>query len=254
VDTETTFSLYRGAAWLVSTAGAVISLIAASLALIPIGAGASFLVVSLTAGTKIASEYDPTIYWIPAVLTSLVALVATAHRAVPICRTPDLRSITAAGEEVFKHLFTFHLAAQISAGFVFATLAVVINEGDSRMATTELLVISLFSIFVFVLSTTFTSFFMRSLIPWRSEHPRFSNAIAYTLSTLLGLIAGIYAFAGKSTFAHINEIGGILYQASVIFATVSATLVGAYVALVKNKHQPSHQEMNSDDGQKASVP
>lgn len=233
---------YRILAWLLSAIGAITILIAAPLLLIPMGAGANFLLVSMTIGTKAASEYDLGLYWTPAVLTSLFLLVAAIRRTILIFRTSELTSITAAAEEMFKRFFTLYLAAQISVGFVIAALGVVVNEGVPAMPPTDLLVVSLFSVFVFIVSTTFTSFFMRELIPWRKEHPGFSNAIAYTLSTLLGLIAGTYAFAEKTTFIDAGQIGATLYRASVAFATVGATLVGAYVALIKNKKLPDKDD------------
>jgi hypothetical protein len=229
---------YRVLAWLLSATGAIAILIAAPLLLIPMGAGANFLLVSLTIGTKAASEYDPGLYWAPAVLTSLFALVAAIRRTILIFRASKLTSVTAAAEEIFKRFFTLYLAAQISTGFVFATLGVIVHEGVPAMPPTDLLVVSLFSVFVFIVSTTFTSFFMRELIPWRKEHPGFSNSIAYTLSTLLGLIAGTYAFAEKTTFVDAGQVGATLYRASVAFATIGATAVGAYVALIKNKKPP----------------
>lgn len=121
--------------------------------------------------------------------------------------------------------------AQIGIGSAFATLAIVMLVGDLGMSTLQLLIVSLFSLFVFIASATYSSYFMRVLIPWRREHPGFSDAVAYALSTILGLIAAVFAYIGRDTFTHASNIGSILYFAAVSLGTLGATLVGSYIAL-----------------------
>jgi hypothetical protein len=245
--------------WLLSAIGVVALLIAAPFAVIlPAGillggasAGTTLLVVGLTLGFDNAGRFDPSLYWVPAALSSSLAAFGTIRGAVHLFRTAELPSVMAAAAEGLKYLLTLHLAFQIGLGSAFAAVAVLVSEGVSTMSVNEALVVSLFSVFVFIVSTTFTSYFMRSLIPWRKEHPRFSNAVAYTLSTLLGLIAATYAFAGKNTFSDAGHIGATLYQASVAFATIGATLVGAYVAVLERRHRSSNHESCSDENPSA---
>lgn len=232
-------------AWLLSIVGVVALLIGSPLiVLVPLGIllggaapGATFLILSLTLGNDVASlRYDPALYWTSAVLSSLFALVGTVRFLLSALRSSRLPTVTAAAKEALIYILTLHLSFQVGLGSLFAVVEILVDEGASAM---QPLVVSLFSIFVFIVSTTFISYFMRSLIPWRQEHPRFSNAVAYTLSILLGLIASAYTFAGEDTFAAAGEIGAKLYQASVAFATVSATLVGSYVAVLEARQRKS---------------
>jgi hypothetical protein len=242
--------------WVLSAIGIVALLVVAPLTvLLPVGlllggaaAGTAFLIVSLIFGDQGAGAYDQSLYWIPAALSSALAIFAAVRSGIRFFRTAELPPILTSSAEGFKHLVTLHLAVQVGLGATSAVVGILAKEGSSAMSTSEALVITLFSIFVFIVSATFTSFFMRSLIPWRHESPRFSNAVAYALSTLLGLIAGTYAFAGKNTFGDASHIGAMLYQASVAIGTIGATAVGAYVAVTERKNGSSDRGGDSGSG------
>jgi hypothetical protein len=227
-------------AWLLSAIGVAGLLFTIPLAIVfPIvlllggaSAGTALLIVTLAVGVDAASKYDSAIYVVPAIFSGLFAVIGTIRGVANLYRSGQLPSILTVAAEAFKHLLTLHLAFQVCAGSVSAVVGVLATEGVSKM---PFLVVALFSVFVFIVSATFTSYFMRSLIPWRKEHPRFSDAVAYTLSTILGLIAAAYAFAGTETFKDASNIGALLYQASVAVGTIGATIVGAYVAILERR-------------------
>jgi len=230
---------FRFVTWLGSAIGVTGVVVAATALLVPIGALAIFLLMALTIGKQHAVALDAEFYWTTPIIVSLVVLVVGIRSAIRIFRLATT-PITAP-DEILRRFLTIYLGVQVSAGFCFATLASIYMNaaGELKMKPTELLVVSLFSVFVFIVSTTFISFFMRELIPWRKEHPNLSGAIAFTLSIILGLIAGTFAFAeSTTTLFDANSVGAALYRASVMFATVGATLVGAYIAVIKSKSPP----------------
>jgi hypothetical protein len=238
-------------AWVLSAITILVLLITAPIVvLIPLGiilggasAAAAFLLIGLTIGFEEASKYDPAVYITPSALSSIIVIISMVRHVVQFFRAGYLPSIIPVVTQSLIYLFTLHLSFQTSLGAAVAVGVLLLGEGASPM-TTDALVVSLFSFVVFIVATTFTSYFMRSLIPWRNEHPRFSDAVAYTISTLLGLIAATYAFAGKDvTFRNANDIGALLYQASVAIATIGATAVGAYVALIDRR---SRRNSNGD--------
>jgi hypothetical protein len=234
--------------WIISAIAVAGLLLAAPFAVfIPLGlllgglsAGTALLVVGLTLGFESAGEYGTTLY-VAAGASSILAVGVGIRSAVRLFRAGVLPSLFGAVADAFKYLLTLHLALQISLGAILAVAAVLLTEGAPKMTTSEAIVVSLFSVFVFLVSATFTSYFMRSLIPWRNEQPSFSDAVAYTLSILLGLIAATYAFAGAHTFTDASKIGALLYQASVAIGTLGATIVGGYVAVMEKRRQISSQ-------------
>lgn len=167
-------------------------------------------------------------------LSAVFAVLSLAHMVMNWTWQRELPPLLIGLELMARHLFTFHVFAQIGIGLTVATLTVVVFEGDLGMSTLQLLMVSLFSIFVFFVAATYTSYFMRTLIPWRGEHPNFSNAVAYVLSIILGLIAALFAYVGKDTFSDASNIGSILYSASVSLGTLGATIVGSYIAIKNN--------------------
>lgn len=206
--------------------------------------GSAILVVGLTLGRDAISFYDPAWYVVPTVLVALMAIYGTASRGIHHYRIEKTPSILATAADALKYILTLHLSLQIGLGCTSATAAILL-ERALAMPPEDALVISLFTIFVFVMSSAFTSFFMRSLIPWRSEHPRFSNAVAYILSVLLGLIAAAATFASKSTIGTATSLGMMFYQGALGLATLAATLVGAYIVVMRRKHGVSTSEGDS---------
>jgi hypothetical protein len=255
----------KGFFWLITVAGIIALVVWQSLVVIValgllLGGpafGVAVLVVSLTVGSDGASKYEVA-YIMPPVLSVLIVAVHAIRLGIGLVRTRYFPSIWEVAAEAVRHLLTFHLALQISLGATVATAAILLARGDStmdpthsNMDPTQPLVVALFSIIVFIISATFSSYFMRSLIPWRKEHPYFSDAIAYTVSTLLGLIAAIYAVAGKDTVKDADHLGELLYQISVAVATIGATLVGAYVAILDKRAQASSEDHDKGNGSSA---
>jgi hypothetical protein len=97
------------------------------------------------------------------------------------------------------------------------------------MLPLDALLMVLLALFVFVASATFTAYFLRPLIPWRYERPRFSNAVAYVLAVLLGLMAAIYAISGATSVADANRLAALLYRAVTLLAVGVASLTGGYI-------------------------
>lgn len=172
----------------------------------------------------------------PVAISAVLAIAAVVRRLIALLRERSLPSFGREMLDALRRLVTTHLAIQIGLGATSGAAAVLYLEGSRNMDTPQWLIVTLFSIFVGITSATFTSYFMRSLIPWRNEHPFFSDAVAYALSVLLGLIAATYAYIGTDTFTKASDIAAIFYQASVALGTLGATIVGAFIALQKKQH------------------
>jgi hypothetical protein len=195
--------------------------------------GVAAFVIGMSAGQEVLNQ-SAAFAMTAAGLSAAFALAGVARRLVKWARQGALPPLMVGLSLIAKQLFTFHLFAQIGIGSGIATLAVVLFAGDVGMPPLQLLVVSLFSLFVFIVSATFSSYFMRAFIPWRKEHPNFSNSVAYALSVILGLIAAAIAYTGKDTFDLVSKIGNIYYQAALALGSLGATVVGAYIAGQQN--------------------
>jgi hypothetical protein len=215
--------------------------------------GTLVLVLTLSISADSMRQVDGFFIVAPLVISAALALVGVIRRGIVLLRRRELPSFGREIVEAFKRLLTLRLAFQIGIGAAFAAAAILYTEGkaamtNAAMTNPQMLIVTLFAVFVGIVSATFTSYFMRSLIPWREEHPLFSNAVAYTLSALLGLIAACYAYIGQETFGNASSIGAILYQASVALGTLGATIVGGFIALQKKSNGSSQPPAPSRDG------
>ena len=198
-----------------------------------VGGATSMLLIELVIGYNAKDHQE--IVWTSVILCAVVAISSMANQLVRIIGARNLPAIGTSARKVLTHLLSWQLAVQISIGTMLP-VPFLLAQGDPRqMNTADLLKTTLLAFIAFIVTSVFSSYFLRHVIPWRIEKPTFSNAVAYALSVLLGLVAATYAYFGTETVAAANEIGKSLVQASIALCTAIATLVGAYIAVVEAK-------------------
>lgn len=227
--------------WILSMVGVVgLAALSPLLVLLPLGlaiggvAGAtSMLLISLVVGFDSSKHQE--IVLTSVVLCALFAVFSLVAKLAQILRARNLPTFNSTVRSISAHLLTLHLAVQVSLGASLPIPLLLAHGDDRTMSTADLLKTSLLAFIVFIVAAVFSSYFLRHIIPWRAEKPTFSNAVAYVLSVLLGLVASTYAYYGSETVAAANELGRTLVQASIALCTAVATLVGAYIAVVEAK-------------------
>lgn len=246
-------SLRNVARWAISVAGAVVLvLISPLLLLLPVGlivggiaGGMTMIFIELVVGYDVNSHEE--LVWTSMILCATFAIFSFFRGALRIFLGRKVPLFHVIIRKATNALIFCQLPLQISVG-AMVPFPFLLTFGDSRnMSGGDLLKTTLLALVVFIVTSVFVSYFMRSVIPWRMEKPGFSNSVAYTISILLGLIASTYAYYGAETLGAANELGKTLVQSSIALCTAVATLVGAYVAVVEVKGKGKEKNKLSAD-------
>jgi hypothetical protein len=186
---------------------------------------------------KVAEYYFAVTFWLPPVVSILwVALSAAKAR----------RIVWPATLAFLKHhiLFTQPTLA-LFVGSAIAAMASIRLE--SNMQNDEVMLMSLFSLIVFLLCAWFLPFALRPMLRLNGRSDQVTGMLANLIGLLLALMMAIVAFKAREKFGDVNAALNTLVDGVIAFLV--AALAGAGAMLAAGKARAGRKQNDDESAQ-----